>query len=202
MISIYHQKIDETWYALALEKEKIYATNFGFNESHVLRQVLESLPYNMPFQLEETPSPFSRKILETLKAIYDGKGISSNFELAFNCLKEYSRRVLGYLAYVPVGYITTYNALAKIAGGSPRAVGQVMAHNPFPLLIPCHRVVKNDWTLGGFGGSEKGLGVKIKLEILRREDRGYKTGKEVTIEGKVLSLFPVCWLKPLRKGKN
>lgn len=202
MISIYHQKIDMTWYAVALEKEKIFATSFGFNESHVLRQILESIPYNMPFQGESIPNHYAKEILETLKAIYDGKGVSQKFEFAFNHLREYSRRVLGYLTHVPVGYVTTYNALSKIAGGSARAVGQVMAHNPFLLLIPCHRVVKSDMTLGGFGGSEAGLGVKTKLKILQREDRGYQTGKEVTIGGKALSLFPICWVKPFKKGKD
>jgi methylated-DNA-[protein]-cysteine S-methyltransferase len=200
MIGIYLQKIDDIWFAAALEKEKIFATNFGLNENHVLRQVLKSLPYNVPFQQENTLNVFSRRILETLKAIYNGENVSLGFKLAFDHLKEYSRRVLGCLSYVPVGYVTTYGALSKIAGGSPRAVGQVMANNPFPLLIPCHRVVKSDMSLGGFGGSKIGLGVKTKLEILQREDRGYRNRKEVDVAGKALSLFPICMLKPFTKG--
>ncbi len=73
---------------------------------------------------------------------------------------------------IPLGYVTSYGAIAKAVGGSPRAVGNVMASNPFAPIVPCHRVVKSDLTLGGYGG-----GLKVKVELLSREKRGFSSLK-------------------------
>jgi len=67
--------------------------------------------------------------------------------------------VLGRCAGIRPGEVMSYAELAKAVGHprAARAVGRVMAGNPFPLLIPCHRVVGSDYSLHGFGG---GLGMK------------------------------------------
>ena len=65
---------------------------------------------------------------------------------------------------IPAGYVTTYGALAKAAGGIGRSVGRVEASNPVPLLIPCHRVVCSDLSIGGYG-----YGEQVKMGILQRE---------------------------------
>ncbi len=87
---------------------------------------------------------------------------------------------------VPVGYITTYGAVAKAVGGSPRAVGNAMAFNPIALLIPCHRVVRADFSVGGYG-----LNGGVKRKLLQREDRGYEEDVKLKINGETLSVFPV-----------
>ncbi len=59
-------------------------------------------------------------------------------------------------AKIPYGSVSTYGAIAKKLGikrGGAQAVGQALAKNPFPIIIPCHRVIKSDGTPGGFGGS-------------------------------------------------
>ena len=60
----------------------------------------------------------------------------------------------------------TYGGLAAAVGvpGGARAVGNVMAGNPFPLVIPCHRVIRSDGSLGGFGG-----GLPMKRALLEME---------------------------------
>jgi len=69
------------------------------------------------------------------------------------------------LMKVPAGSTVTYGELAARAGspGAARAVGNVMATNPMPLLVPCHRVVATDG-LGGFTG-----GLAVKRALLRLE---------------------------------
>jgi len=186
------------WYAVAVEDEKVFATNFSSNEKRTLQSLLKSLPYDAPFQIEEKPSSFSTKLLDSLKAIFDGKNVSLSFETATDHLPAYTKRALDCTSQVPVGYVTTYGAIAKVVGGSPRAVGRAEASNPFPLLVPCHRVVRGDFSLGGYGGSSE-LGIKIKHEILLREDRGYEKPTTIKVNGKALSLFPV---KYLQKGKK
>jgi hypothetical protein len=75
MINIYHQKLDEMWYAAAVEDDKVLVTNFGSNESKVVKQLLESLPYNVPFQMAEKPIQFSENLLATLNSVFMGKDI-------------------------------------------------------------------------------------------------------------------------------
>jgi methylated-DNA-[protein]-cysteine S-methyltransferase len=193
MIYLYHQQIDGTWYGAAMEDEKVYATLFAFTEKGVLQELLESLPYNLPFQLAEKQSTHSMKLLKTLKTIFDGKDVNFSFETVMDYMPKYTRKVLKCVSMVPVGYITTYGAVAKAVGGSARAVGNAMAFNPFALLIPCHRVVRADFSVGGYG-----LNGDVKLKLLLREDRGYEEDVKLKINGETLSLFPV---KRLRRQK-
>jgi len=85
--------------------------------------------------------------------------------------------------------VASYGSVARAAGGGPRAVGRVMASNPFPLVVPCHRVVCSDFTLGGYGGGYDNAAVK--LGILRRESRGYGSEREISVGGGKLLVFPV-----------
>ena len=63
---------------------------------------------------------------------------------------------------IPRGYVSTYGRIARHIGrpGSARAVGNALARNPFPIVIPCHRAVRSGGGLGGFQG---GIGMKRKL---------------------------------------
>lgn len=177
-------------FGAAIEGDKVFAINFGTNEKHMLESLLASLPFGMQFQSAEKQDMLSENFLATLKAIYDGKGASSNFDIDVEHLSKYSQKVLNCIRQIPVGYLTSYGAVAKTCGGSPRAVGRVMAINPLPLLIPCHRVVQADFSIGGYGGNSPS-GKKLKLKILQREDRGYKKPKEIMTEFGVLLVHPI-----------
>jgi O-6-methylguanine DNA methyltransferase len=67
-------------------------------------------------------------------------------------LGEFQGRVLSLTARIPFGEVRSYGEIAKAVGdpGAARAVGTALATNPVPLIIPCHRVVKSDGTLGGY----------------------------------------------------
>jgi methylated-DNA-[protein]-cysteine S-methyltransferase len=86
--------------------------------------------------------------------------------LDFGIVKGFTRRVLLADGKIPWGRVMTYGGLAASVGvtGGARAVGNVMAGNPFPLVIPCHRVVRSGGWLGGFGG-----GAEMKKALLRLE---------------------------------
>lgn len=79
----------------------------------------------------------------------------------------FARRVLGVVRRIPRGTVYTYAEVAKRAGcrGGARAVGRVMATNPIPLLIPCHRVIRSDGRLGDYSGG----GPKMKQRLLSLE---------------------------------
>ena len=77
-----------------------------------------------------------------------------------------STRVYTKLLQVPEGKVTTYGDLAKAVGleNGQRAIGTIMKKNPFPGIVPCHRVVKSDGKIGGFA-----YGERIKSQMLVKE---------------------------------
>jgi O-6-methylguanine DNA methyltransferase len=196
MISLCAKNIEDVWFGIAYDREKVFATTFAFNEKMALQGLLDSIPFNVPFQHSEEVSKFAGHMLNVLKSIYDGKGASYSFSLATDHLSNYASKVIGIVSLIPLGYVASYGSVASVAGGSPRAVGRVMALNPFAPIVPCHRVVTSEFTLGGYGG-----GLKVKLDFLKREKQGYTTKKEIPIGGKKLQLFPAEFV--LRKcGKR
>jgi methylated-DNA-[protein]-cysteine S-methyltransferase len=104
-----------------------------------------------------------------LLAFFQGQGGCPKVPVDLAGAEGFSRRVLDAARAISPGATVTYGELARRAG-SPRAyraVGQVMARNPIPLVIPCHRVV----AVGGPGGYAGGLAMKARLLALesRRE---------------------------------
>jgi methylated-DNA-[protein]-cysteine S-methyltransferase len=81
-------------------------------------------------------------------------------------LSKFQLKVLKELQKVPRGEVRTYSWLARKVGRplAARAVGNTMARNPVPFLIPCHRVVPSTGGIGNFG-----LGTSRKRELLQRE---------------------------------
>ncbi|MEM2915294.1 MAG: MGMT family protein [Candidatus Bathyarchaeia archaeon] len=198
MIGLYIKNLEGIWFGVACDEEKIFATTFASTDKEALHYLLKDIPFNVPFQQSEKTSVFAESAIDLLKRIYDGKGVSQSFYLATESLSNYARRVIKMVALIPTGYVASYGSVAKAAGGSPRAVGRVMASNPFPLIVPCHRVVCSDFTLGGYGG-----GLDVKFEILRRENRSYNSEREIPVDGRKLQLFPVEFvLNKLKKSKN
>lgn len=71
----------------------------------------------------------------------------------------FAKKVYKVVSAIPIGQVRTYKWVARKAGspGAARAVGQIMRNNPYPLIIPCHRVVRSDGGIGGyaFGGRKQ-----------------------------------------------
>jgi O-6-methylguanine DNA methyltransferase len=76
---------------------------------------------------------------------------------------EFSERVWKLVGKIPKGKVTTYGGIAGRLGrpGAGRAVGQALKRNPHAPIVPCHRVVKSDGGLGGYGGSSPALQILI-----------------------------------------
>ena len=185
MIQVCARNIEDVWFGLACAEPQVFATSFGESEQEVLGNLLDSLPFNVPFQVYSEPLPFAQNALSSLKTIYDGEEKSFHFALAIEHLPVFTQRALKATRQIPAGYVTSYGSIAKVVGGGPRAVGNVMANNAFAPLVPCHRVVKSDFTLGGYGG-----GLKVKYQLLCREKRGFTAEDTVNVEGKEMSIYP------------
>ena len=198
MTSIYAQKAGNVWFGVAFDGERICATAFGSSEKGVLESLRESVPSNVLFQRLERTSTFAEHVIAILKEVYDGKDVSEVFSFETGRLSNYAKRVIEAVCLIPPGYVASYGGVAHAVGGSPRAVGRVMALNPFAPLCPCHRVVASNFSLCGYGG-----GLDVKLAFLKRERRGYSSKKLVEAGGGKLELFPVEFvLAKLTKGKR
>jgi methylated-DNA-[protein]-cysteine S-methyltransferase len=108
-------------------------------------------------------------------------GEALEFELVlleFERCSEFQHRVLLAEHKIPRGWVSTYGRVARSIGvpKGARAVGNALARNPFPIVIPCHRAVRADGRLGGYRG-----GVEMKRALLEME------GVEVSPSGKVLT---------------
>jgi len=82
---------------------------------------------------------------------------------------EFHRKVWHSLSNIPFGQTRTYGEVARELGSGPRAVGQAVGDNPIPIIIPCHRVIAADGSMGGFMHSRTGYSQDIKRWLLRHE---------------------------------
>ncbi|MCF8029428.1 MAG: MGMT family protein [Desulfohalobiaceae bacterium] len=113
-------------------------------------------------------SPFAKVAEEFFLAYLRGEGpVPRHLPLAWHRVQGFGNKVLTTLYNrVGPGEWISYSRLAELSGspGSARAVGRVMSGNPWPLLIPCHRVLRRDRSLGGFSS-----GLETKRYLLRLE---------------------------------
>jgi methylated-DNA-[protein]-cysteine S-methyltransferase len=128
--------------------------------------------------LEEGSCPEIERVTTALREIPAGKPVAIPLETAaLEICPPFRQAVLRAAYRIPRGTVTSYGGLARSLGraGAARAVGNALAANPFPLIVPCHRVIRSDGTIGGFTGGE---GIKrrlLELEGVRFGDTGRVT---------------------------
>lgn len=90
----------------------------------------------------------------------------------FKKLTPFARRVYGVVLSIPLGEVRSYKWVAQKIGKpyATRAVGQVLKRNPWPLIIPCHRVISADGKLTGYGPGIKKKKLLLDLEQQLRKD--------------------------------
>jgi methylated-DNA-[protein]-cysteine S-methyltransferase len=93
--------------------------------------------------------------------------------------RPFQRRVLLAEFGIPRGYVSTYGRIARHLGvpGGARAVGNALARNPFPIVIPCHRALRSDGSIGGFQG-----GLAMKAKLLQMEGIGFGPDGRVVMD--------------------
>jgi methylated-DNA-[protein]-cysteine S-methyltransferase len=130
------------------------------------RKLKERIVKDYP-AINKIPRKIPGGIDDQIARLYFGQRVNINFSLLnLSRLTDFSAKVLKQTCKIPRGKVATYFGLAAKLGTprAARAVGTALANNPFPIIIPCHRVVRADGGLGGFGG-----GLKMKRELLNRE---------------------------------
>ncbi len=115
---------------------------------------------------------------DSIKAYLEGDHVRFSLSLVgLSHFSKFQQSVLRAQHGIPRGSVSTYGLIAAHVGvpGGARAVGNVMAANPFPLIIPCHRTVLSNLHIGGFQS-----GAKMKRTLLKREGVMFdKAGKVI-----------------------
>jgi methylated-DNA-[protein]-cysteine S-methyltransferase len=148
---------------LAVSPHGLVAIDFSRTEEAFLAKIRGRLGVT-PVRSAAHLADYVRQIREYLAA----DRTKFDLPIDLSALTTFQRKVLLTVAEVPRGEFTTYAELAKRIGQpkAARAVGQALGSNPMPLVLPCHRVLASDGSMGGYSGRG---GVKTKEKLLRLE---------------------------------
>jgi methylated-DNA-[protein]-cysteine S-methyltransferase len=136
-------------------------------EGHEL--VLEDLAQRISPRMLEAPAQLDA-IARQLDEYFTGRRRSFDVALDWSLSHGFRRRVLGRLASdVAYGTSASYARLARLCGSprAVRAVGTACATNPIPIVVPCHRVIRSDGTMGSYRGGPAAKRVLLDLERVR-----------------------------------
>ncbi len=119
-------------------------------------------PSGTAYKKDSAPKAF----LKELEAYFQGAKDSFNQEVMFLSGTEFEKQVWMALKEIPFGETRSYKWVAEQIGNpaAVRAVGQALSKNPVPIVIPCHRIIESDGSIGGYS-----CGVNIKVRLLETE---------------------------------
>jgi len=135
----------------------------------VERRLVEALLLDMG-RIARPSKSFLKPLQEQVIAYFEGSPIdfSAALPLAIDGFRPFTRSVLNACRSIKFGQMVSYKELAGQLGrpNACRAVGNALAANPMPLIIPCHRVIRDDSSLGGFSAPG---GTALKRRLLLHE---------------------------------
>jgi methylated-DNA-[protein]-cysteine S-methyltransferase len=147
--------------SLASRNKKITALDIHSNNLYEVKKHLSAL---YPDGTE------SEQSFKTIKLLLDrylkGNNVDFDVDIDISGESQFTQKVLRELTKIPYGKVRSYLWIGKRVGHTmgARAVGQAVKRNPIPIIIPCHRVIREDGSLGGFS-----LGIEIKKRLLALE---------------------------------
>lgn len=157
---------------------KIYYTKITIQEEKIFiyysRRGLKLLSFStklIDFRKNLTLKSYP-KLEEDFKYYFKGKKINfKNYQLDLSEVTYFQKKVLTATLNIPYGETRSYKWVANYIGNprAYRAVGQALHNNPLPIIIPCHRIIRENGQLGGFS---RGLHWKKKLLNLEQKSVG------------------------------
>lgn len=152
--------------AIAWGPNGIVGTSLPSKSAAVSRAFLTK---RFPDAVEAPPPPAVKAVIDDIIALMQGeKRDLKSAELDLTGIADFHRRAFDLARNIPPGEVQTYGEVAKRLGdpGAARAVGQAMGANPFPIIVPCHRVLASGGKTGGFSAP---LGLETKMQMLTIE---------------------------------
>ena len=161
-VSLFESKLG--WFALAGRAGRVTWCSFG-HRSRTAAWQLARRALGADAGVRDWNPSLRKRLLEYSAG---RRGSFEDVDLDLDRVPQFHRAVLQACREIPYGATQTYRELAAAAGRATavRAAGTAMARNPFPILVPCHRVLRSDGKLGGYSAP---TGVSLKERLLRME---------------------------------
>jgi methylated-DNA-[protein]-cysteine S-methyltransferase len=143
----------------ALLRTVLPHSNEKIIENLLLKEVKDALP----------DKKFCQKLQQKIQSFFEGNPVDfSDVPVYINQFNHFTKDVLTACRSISFAKTISYGQLAESIGSrlAARAVGRALAQNPLPLIIPCHRVIRSDGSLGGFSAPG---GAKLKARLLELE---------------------------------
>jgi methylated-DNA-[protein]-cysteine S-methyltransferase len=165
LLDIAYRTVDSAVGSLLLAATPMGLLRVAFDiEGHDL--VLQNLSERISPRMLETPTRLD-PVARQLDEYFTGRRHSFDIALDWSLSHGFRRTVLGHLATdITYGDTTSYATLARLSGSpkAVRAVGSACATNPIPIVVPCHRVIRSDGTVGAYRGGPAAKRALLDLE--------------------------------------
>ncbi len=159
-----YKLIQTEWgfFGVVAQDKNVLATYLPGPQEKILRRIKKDWP-----EAIETNSILPRLCQQVIK-YFSGSTVRFSTPLDLSHLTPFRGEVIKACQQIPYGQTASYADLARAAGSpqAARAVGSTMANNPLPLIVPCHRVLCSNGTIGGFSSPN---GVREKKKLLQLE---------------------------------
>lgn len=148
---------------VAVSDEGVIAVDWDVTEDEFLTRIAKKTRATFKHDAAKT-----QKAMQIIAKYLNGKIDTLDLMIDKKMITEFQYKVLMAAREIPRGQIATYGEIAKLIGKpkASRAVGQALRRNPIPIVLPCHRVVAADGTLGGYAGE---MGSQKKVRLLKLE---------------------------------
>ncbi len=181
MVTIRYERLGCAWFAVAEnEKGHILSSSFSLvGKTEAVEAILKNLPATLRDGVKEKRGKSST--LQMMYKLYCGKAVKGRPSLDMQSISPFTKSVYEVTSMIPRGFVSTYGMIASNLSNrfAQRAVGNAMRFNPFPLFIPCHRVVPSTMNVGRYSlSSNLKSDSNVKRAILLREGVEFN-GKKV-----------------------
>ena len=159
---------DGTWFGVLIsEQNGLLACSFSSSKKALEKHLRDDAP-SEPIREKTSESDIA---LTEMMNIYEGRKTTNKVRLDWHAISSFQKDVCQQMNMIPKGRVTSYGTIAKRIKSGPRAVGTAVGSNPWPLFIPCHRVVPANLEIGNYsiGGKISDYGCEVKQELLERE---------------------------------
>ncbi|MFC1507143.1 MGMT family protein [Thermoproteota archaeon] len=181
MITISVKKFEKIWFGVAIQVGgEIIKISFSKSRKDVLNEIIKRVSQNWRIRSNDSEAQIA---LVSINKLFHGEKNNNQLKIDFKQATKFQRKVYSLLREIPKGKVSTYSIIAKAVGhrGADSAVGNVMASNPFPLLIPCHRIINSNLRMGNYSipGLNEIESSRLKLQVLQNEGVKIKENKVV-----------------------
>jgi methylated-DNA-[protein]-cysteine S-methyltransferase len=162
--------------ALVWRGERVAGVQLPESDPHATRARVSR---RFPDAEEAGPSPLAQQAIDRIVALLAGAPVDfGDLPLDESGLEPFARHVYAVARTIGPGTTATYGEIAERIGdpGSARAVGRALGANPFPIVVPCHRVLAAGGRIGGFSA---GGGASTKRRLLEIENARFGAGPDL-----------------------